>query len=83
MLFMDKNIKAKKKIVGIVVSDKMEGTVSVKVTRSFAHSKYKKILRKSKKYLVSKSDLNPKVGDVVNMVSIRPLSKRVAHKLVN
>ena len=61
--------------VGIVVSDKMEKTVVVKVDRLVKHSVYSKYIKRSVKYKVHDELNSSKVGDRVQIVECRPLSK--------
>lgn len=60
---------------GTVVSDKMDKTVVVAVTRFVKHPKYQKYLKSIKKYKVHSEDNAAKVGDSVSIVEGRPLSK--------
>ncbi len=60
---------------GIVVSDKMQKTVVVRVDRKFRHPKYDKILVRSKKYYAHNEVEGVKIGDEVTIVETRPLSK--------
>ncbi|MBM3256521.1 MAG: 30S ribosomal protein S17 [Candidatus Moranbacteria bacterium] len=62
-------------IQGIVVSDKMDKTVVVKVDRLVKHPKYHKRYRVSKKYKVHDPKNKFKQGDKVQFVSCRPISK--------
>ena len=68
-------IKNKQSLIGKVVSTKMENTVSVEVTRLVAHPVYKKRIKKHKKFLSHVSNIVPKVGDVVRIISTKPISK--------
>jgi small subunit ribosomal protein S17 len=61
--------------VGIVVSDKMEKTVLVKVDRLVKHSVYSKYIKRSVKYKVHDELNSSKVGDRVQIIECRPLSK--------
>ncbi len=61
--------------VGIVVSDKMEKTVVVKVDRLVKHSVYSKYIKRSVKYKVHDENNSSKVGDRVQIIECRPLSK--------
>ncbi len=61
---------------GVVVSDKMDKTVMVRVERRFMHPLYKKVVRRSKKYAAHDGDNRCKVGDQVKIRECRPLSKR-------
>ena len=60
---------------GMVVSDGMEKTISVRVERVFKHPKYKKFVRKHTKYLAHDEQNDAQVGDTVRIVECRPLSK--------
>ena len=60
---------------GVVVSDKMDKTVTVKVERRVMHSLYKKFLRRSKKYSAHDENNACKVGDVVSIRECKPISK--------
>ena len=61
--------------VGVVVSDKMEKTVVVKVDRLVKHSVYSKYIKRSVKYKVNDEQNSSKVGDRVQIIECRPLSK--------
>ena len=61
---------------GVVVSDKMDKTVTVKVERRFMHPLYKKFIRRSKKYAAHDETNAAKIGDMVSIRECRPLSKR-------
>lgn len=61
--------------VGIVVSDKMDKTVVVAVVRSFRHPIYKKTIRRTKKYMAHDEHNQCRVGDRVEIVETRPLSR--------
>ncbi len=60
---------------GIVVSDKMDKTVVVSVTRFVKHDKYKKYLKITKKFKAHDENNQSKVGDTVSLRQTRPLSK--------
>ncbi|MFN5351102.1 MAG: 30S ribosomal protein S17 [Alphaproteobacteria bacterium] len=66
---------SKKVLHGVVVSDKGDKTVTVKVTRKFAHKLYKKIITDTKKYYAHDEDNKYKVGDLVSIEESRPISK--------
>jgi small subunit ribosomal protein S17 len=65
----------KRILQGIVVGDKADKTVSVEVTRTVTHSKYKKIIKRSKKYAAHDPENQYKVGDTVNIIESLPISK--------
>ncbi|GLV48580.1 30S ribosomal protein S17 [Thermus sp. LT1-2-5] len=66
----------KKVLTGVVVSDKMQKTVAVLVERQFPHPLYGKVIKRSKKYLAHDPEERYKVGDVVEIIESRPVSKR-------
>ena len=68
-------LRKRQNLVGRVVSTKMEDTVSVLVTRVISHPVYKKRVKKYKKYLTHVSAVTPKEGDIVKIISTKPLSK--------
>jgi small subunit ribosomal protein S17 len=61
---------------GIVVSDRAEKTVVVRVERRVMHPIYKKFIRRSKRYMAHDEANACKVGDQVRIRECRPLSKR-------
>ena len=67
---------------GKVVASKMTDTITVAVERYVKHPKYKKYLRRTKKYLVHDAGNTAKVGEVVDITETRPISKRKSFKLV-
>jgi small subunit ribosomal protein S17 len=67
---------------GKVVASKMTDTITVAVERYVKHPKYKKYLRRTKKLLVHDAGNTAKVGDVVDIKEVRPMSKRKTFQLV-
>ena len=67
---------------GTVVSDKMEKTVVVQVTRRMSHPIYKKTIQKSKKYSAHDEESRFKTGDVVQIIESAPISKTKRWKVV-
>ena len=65
----------KRILEGVVVSDKGDKTIVVLVDTIKAHPKYKKVVRRSKKFHAHDERNEAKVGDVVRIVETRPLSK--------
>lgn len=59
----------------MVVSDKADKTVSVKVERLVQHPLYKKYIKKSKKYAAHDPENRFKAGDTIEIVESRPISK--------
>jgi len=72
----------RKEFVGVVVSDKMNKTRVVVVEKFFRHPKYKKEVKKRKKFYVHDENNESKVGDVVRIMETRPLSKLKRWRLV-
>ena len=72
---MEAKIKKTNKVLkGVVVSDKMDKTVVVEVTRFVEHKKYGKRIKKTKNYKAHDADNTKKVGDVVEIEEVRPIS---------
>jgi small subunit ribosomal protein S17 len=65
----------KRVLQGVVVSDKTDKTVVVKVERRFTHPLLKKTVRRSKKYQAHDEDNRFKTGDSVFIQESRPISK--------
>ena len=65
----------KRILQGVVVSDKNDKTIVVKVERRFIHPLLKKTVRRSKKYHAHDEANSVKVGDVVRIQEGRPISK--------
>ncbi len=70
-----KRRRVRKSEIGIVVSDKMDKTVTVRVERQVQHPMYKKYVKRYTTYKVHDEGNNCKVGDKVLLVETRPLSK--------
>lgn len=72
-----KEIKKEKGVVlrGVVVSDKMDKTVVVSVSRFVKHPKYGKYYNISKKYKAHDEKNKFKVGDKVEIIEVKPISK--------
>ena len=65
----------RRRLTGVVTKTKLNKTVTVRVDRSYRHPLYGKVIRTSKKYLVH-DELGCQLGDKIQMVESRPLSKR-------
>ncbi len=70
------NQRQRQTLTGQVTSTKMEKTVVVKVTRQVKHPMYKKYIKRYKKYLANTASVVPKNGDIVKIISTKPISKR-------
>ncbi|MCP6719605.1 MAG: 30S ribosomal protein S17 [Patescibacteria group bacterium] len=66
---------SKKRLKGIVVSDKMQKTIVVKVERIKEHKKYKRRYKVNKKYKAHDEKGEYKIGDKVIIEECRPISK--------
>lgn len=71
-----RNIMAKVKKIGKVISDKMDKTVVVLVERFKKHPLYKKHYRVRKKYYAHDEENRYKVGDIVEITESRPFSRK-------
>ncbi len=72
---MEKELHKRKTKVGTVVSDKMKKTVTVEVERLVLHPVFKKYHKRRKKFKAHDEKDQCRVGDVVEIVETRPLSK--------
>ncbi len=61
--------------IGVVVSDKMDKTVVVRVTREYSHPLYKKRVKTFSKFMAHDEKNECKVGDIVKIMETRPLSR--------
>ena len=68
---------------GVIVSAKMQNTVTVAVDRYVKHPKYHKYQRRTKKYLVHDAAGTAQVGQAVTIQESNPISKRKRFTLVN
>jgi small subunit ribosomal protein S17 len=66
---------------GVVVSDKMQKTVSVTLTRRFAHAVYGKQVTRTKS-VKARDEHGAKIGDTVRIMETRPLAKTVRWRVV-
>jgi small subunit ribosomal protein S17 len=72
----------KKRLIGKVVSDKMDKTVVVEVERIKVHPKYKRRYKVSKRYKAHDEKNEYKVGDKVMIEECRPLSKEKRWRVI-
>ena len=72
----------RKTLEGVVVSDKMDKTRVVRVVRTVRHPFYEKVVKKSKKFHAHDEANQAREGDVVEMVSTRPLSKTKRWRII-
>ena len=77
---MERNLR--KTRVGVVVSDKMDKTIVVAVKDSVEHPLYKKILKRTKKFKAHDENNEAGIGDRVEIMETRKISKDVNWRLV-
>jgi small subunit ribosomal protein S17 len=65
-----------RRLRGTVVATKMVDTCTVAVERYVKHPKYKKFLKRTSKFLVHDAGNTANVGDKVEIIEVRPISKR-------
>ena len=75
------NENKKRELIGIVVSDKADKTITVKVETYKMNPIYKKRVKYSKKYAAHDENNEAHVGDKVRLVMTRPLSKTKRYEL--
>jgi|SRR5215813_13325649 len=67
--------------IGLVTSNKMTKTVVVRVERQIRHPKYKRYIRRRKKFMAH-DEIGANIGDIVRIVETRPLSARKRWRVV-
>ncbi|MGE5768810.1 MAG: 30S ribosomal protein S17 [Betaproteobacteria bacterium] len=72
---MSETTSIKRSLVGRVVSDKMDKTVTVLVERKVKHPMYGKIMVRSRKYHAHNEGNVAKAGDLVEIIETRPMSR--------
>ncbi len=73
---------SRRTIQGVVKSTKMQKTILVTVMREFKHPKYEKRVRRTKHYVVHDEKGEARVGDTIEMMETRKLSKTKNWRLV-
>lgn len=73
----------KRILQGVVVSDKQDKTIVVRVERRLMHPIYKKFIRRSKKYAAHDENNTCKIGDTVRIRECRPISKNKTWELIS
>lgn len=82
-LIMAQKQKARDTVIGTVVSDKMDKTITVRVDRTVEHSQYGKYLKRSSKIKAHDEEEQASEGDKVEIAETRPLSKTKSWYLVD
>lgn len=78
----EKQRGSRNEVVGEVVSDKMNKTISVRTFRLEKHSKYGKYIRRSSVFKAHDEENQARIGDKVRIKEVRPLSKLKRWKLI-
>ena len=73
----------KRILQGVVVSDKTNKTIIVRVDRRFTHPLYKKTVRRSKKYQAHDEVNHHKIGDIVRIEECQPISKNKCWRVLS
>ena len=74
--------KLRKQRIGVVVSDKMDKSITVMVERKLKHPLYGKFVKKSKKFMAHDEKNDSNIGDKVKIMEMRPMSKNKRWRLV-
>ena len=77
---MERNLR--KERVGVVVSNKMDKSIVIKVERKVKHPLYGKFVKKSTKFMAHDEKNECNIGDIVRIMETRPLSKNKCWRLV-
>ncbi|MBS0010356.1 MAG: 30S ribosomal protein S17 [Bacteroidales bacterium] len=77
---MERNLR--KERTGVVVSNKMDKSITVAVKRRVKHPVYGKFMNKTRKLLAHDEENTCNIGDTVRIMETRPLSKRKSWRLV-
>jgi len=80
---MSETASSKRALVGRVVSDKMEKTVTVLIERKVKHPMYGKVMVRSKKYHAHNEGNLAKAGDLVEIIETRPVSRTKSWAVTN
>ena len=74
---------SKKILKGKIINDKSNKTVIVLVKRKYSHPFYGKVITSSKKYHVHDENNKFKIGDIVQIIESKPLSKKKKWEVIN
>ena len=77
---MERNLR--KERIGVVVSNKMDKSIVIKVERKVKHPLYGKFVKKSTKFMAHDEKNECNIGDIVRIMETRPLSKNKCWRLV-
>jgi|TARA_B100001013_G_scaffold329598_1_gene244001 small subunit ribosomal protein S17 len=74
---------SKKILKGKIINDKSNKTVIVLVKRKYSHSFYGKVITSSKKYHAHDENNKFKIGDIVQIIESKPISKKKKWEVIN
>lgn len=74
--------KLRKERTGLVVSDKMDKSITIEVERKVKHPIYGKFVKKTSKFIAHDEKNDSNIGDTVRVMETRPLSKNKCWRLV-
>ncbi len=74
--------KLRKTKIGLVVSNRMQKTITVAVERRMPHPLYRKYFRRTEKFMAHDAENQAQMGDKVRIMECRPLSRRKCWRLV-
>ena len=77
---MERNLR--KERTGVIVSNKMDKSILVQVTRNVKHPIYGKFVKKSTKFIAHDENNDCNIGDTVRIMETRPLSKNKCWRLI-
>lgn len=77
---MERNLR--KERIGVIVSNKMDKSIIVQVTRNVKHPVYGKFVKKSTKFIAHDEKNECNIGDTVRIMETRPLSKNKCWRLL-
>lgn len=77
---MERNLR--KERIGVIVSNKMDKSITVQVTRKEKHPIYGKFVKKSTKFVAHDEKNECNIGDTVRIMETRPISKNKCWRLV-
>ena len=78
---MESTRNLRKQRTGVVVSNKMDKTITVEVSRRMKHPKYQKFITKKNKFYAHDQENTCNIGDTVKIMETRPLSKNKKWRL--
>lgn len=69
-------MNSRRRMTGVVTSDKMDKTVVVEISRTYRHRLYKKVVHSRRRFMAH-DEMGCKIGDQVRIVESRPISRHI------